>query len=1131
MEIDEELQRKIGRFTYINEEKIRMAVFDYLRSNESDDCSSFLSYMDECLYANNIEAQRRRRRPVLPTMLGPSARWDMPRLRLFFHLLENESSEITKDITSYLGQTEYGWRDFKTYLSPNNCLRTSQHCRISEKVQTAAYDRFFYDLDTVFLDDKYGAFTSLIFAYCVTSLFTSRLKASNIRTPFPLHIGCERSSNILPLIERIAGICDVNVPLHGHCGRKHDLGACLEYPAIYALTGNSTLDLRELMYMRDIPVIVTAFGMEEEAESLLREIANQHTDQAPLGRKSRLNSVPIFVSERVSSSGDEILSLDMNGINIDPSYIDLLDYIKPWLAGWIYELLFPQRSENLDKAPLPIDYTRELREAVNKQYGKVSATFVPVVDLGPKDLHSIAVLSYFLQRFLVEMRHSFQFHADPSEIKFHGIDFLATYPSLKAIASSIAERVEKVWARLHANMYKRNSVAIDISDDSVGQDDARMIRRKGDTYLKRIISAYEGYNIKLSPKKQASYKNGRYIFPMRILPGTSMGGITTHADAVKRIAEVPFFQANITDTAIELIVSEKPLNQNSLETLLADPSFTQSKAEIPYAVGYNAAGDPVIEDVADFIHALIGGATGAGKSSALHSMLMSIVMKQPSDKVKLLMMDFGGSYLSIFKDAPHNILPGRVISDDDGGVDGGEECLEQLFALMKLRENQLASLEVQEKELTKSRWPYVICVIDELPVLIDNAPNVIPLITRFLELARKYKIILVFTTQEATKRRISIGSFNIPTRIAFQCSDHTSSRAILRESGAEKLAGIGSMYLSSRAHSPIFVQGAYMDPLDIEAKLKESTWNPPTGKYDKLVFPSDTADLTDTDISAKLLTSERKPWRGKSDLDILILDTCKWIVAENMADISANKIKGHFHKGQNLAGDCIEAMENAGIVAPRDGQSKRPRKVDLDAVKQFLKEHGELPEVLQSTSADPATSQDEQPAAFLENSDNALDASDAEHDSETTSANSLPAMDSHLLHDDQAAAPTGSLKAPVFRVSPLPQDSPNYQRILSALTQVQQRTAKQQKFLRQEVNRLSVSEELGQEELLFLGAVPVIVCDDDHRLSALFYALCNGEAEHIETPGITYKDATYPVLTVSEIQEHKIQLYIPKAVV
>ena len=255
-----------------------------------------------------------------------------------------------------------------------------------------------------------------------------------------------------------------------------------------------------------------------------------------------------------------------------------------------------------------------------------------------------------------------------------------------------------------------------------------------------------------------------------------------------------------------------------------------------------------------------------------------------------------------------------------------------------------------------------------------------------------------------------------------------------------------------------------------------------------------------------------------------------------MADISANKIKTRFHKGQDLAGDCIESLENAGIVAPRDGQSKRPRKVDLDAVKQFLKEHGELPEVLQSTSADPATSQDEQPAAFLENSDNALDASDAdmqsisrptntyaksdtEYTPETTSTNSLPAMDSHLLHDDQAAAPTGSLKAPVFRVSPLPQDSPNYQRILSALTQVQQRTAKQQKFLRQEVNRLSVSEELGQEELLFLGAVPVIVCDDDHRLSALFYALCNGEAEHIETPGITYKDATYPVLTVSVLRQ------------
>ncbi len=132
--------------------------------------------------------------------------------------------------------------------------------------------------------------------------------------------------------------------------------------------------------------------------------------------------------------------------------------------------------------------------------------------------------------------------------------------------------------------------------------------------------------------------------------------ISRYAEEVRRMLELEFFRVDITSNEIRIIASEKPLNENSLADILDSDLFKKSKMEIPYAVGYDMLGAMVIADIAEFPHLLIGGTSNSGKSSAVHSLLMSIVYKQPADKVKLLLMDFGASKLKMFRGVPHNLM-------------------------------------------------------------------------------------------------------------------------------------------------------------------------------------------------------------------------------------------------------------------------------------------------------------------------------------------------------------------------------------------------------------------------------------------------------------------------------------------
>ena len=218
-----------------------------------------------------------------------------------------------------------------------------------------------------------------------------------------------------------------------------------------------------------------------------------------------------------------------------------------------------------------------------------------------------------------------------------------------------------------------------------------------------------------------------------------------HADEVRRLLEVEVLTFDLTPHSIRLIVSEKPLHENSLIKILESQDFKESQMEIPYAVGYDVMGEMVIADVAQFPHLLVGGTSGSGKSSALFSLIMSIVYKQPPDKVKLLLFDFGGSDLKTFDKVPHMLQPTIRVHE----IERGRQCILWLQGEMERRLKEKDSLDEGVFIEQFKRWPSIVCVIDESPVFIQGLTNgrgnkkSSAVIEDLLARARKVKIHLV----------------------------------------------------------------------------------------------------------------------------------------------------------------------------------------------------------------------------------------------------------------------------------------------------------------------------------------------------------------------------------------------------
>jgi S-DNA-T family DNA segregation ATPase FtsK/SpoIIIE len=345
----------------------------------------------------------------------------------------------------------------------------------------------------------------------------------------------------------------------------------------------------------------------------------------------------------------------------------------------------------------------------------------------------------------------------------------------------------------------------------------------------------------------------------------------------------------------------------SLREIVTSENFKKSHSKLTLALGKDIFGNPVVADLAKMPHLLVAGATGAGKSVSINSMVMSILCKAGPSEVKMLMIDPKLLELSMYEDIPHLISP--VITNPKKAA----EALRKMVFEMERRYRLLAekgsrnieSFNLQASE--EDKLPYIIVFIDELADLMFASSNEVEdSITRLAQMARAAGIHLIIATQRPSVDVITgLIKANFPARISFQVFSKIDSRTILDTQGAEQLLGKGDMLMMLPGSRIIRVHGAFVTEDEITAVtsfIKEQ------GRPDFSIFE---------EISVEAPPSEDEDSAEKDEMFDKAVD-----FADAAGEVSISSLQRRFKIGYNRAARIVEIMEEEGMVGPPRGAGK-----------------------------------------------------------------------------------------------------------------------------------------------------------------------------------------------------------------
>lgn len=217
--------------------------------------------------------------------------------------------------------------------------------------------------------------------------------------------------------------------------------------------------------------------------------------------------------------------------------------------------------------------------------------------------------------------------------------------------------------------------------------------------------------------------------------------------------------------------------------------------------------DPlVLLDIAKAPHVLVGGTTGSGKSVTMHSIIVSLLLKNTRRDARFIMIDMKVEELSVYNESPMMAYP--VITDAEEAI----SVLERLCDDMKTRYRIKTERGAYDWDDTGLPRYYVF--IDELAdLMMTGGKRAETAITRLAQMGRAAGIHLILATQQPTAKVITtLIKANVPARIGLRTKNSTASLVVMDETGCEKLAGRGDSLLQRgyEAGTEHF-QGLYID--------------------------------------------------------------------------------------------------------------------------------------------------------------------------------------------------------------------------------------------------------------------------------------------------------------------------------
>jgi len=455
--------------------------------------------------------------------------------------------------------------------------------------------------------------------------------------------------------------------------------------------------------------------------------------------------------------------------------------------------------------------------------------------------------------------------------------------------------------KANANIIKRTlsnfGITVEVDEVSIGPTVTRYAVKPAEgVRISKIVSLTNNLELALA------------AYPVRIeapIPGRSLVGI-----------EVP-------NTAKATV---------GLASLLGSSAFSESPKSLLVALGRDIGGHVHFADIGKMPHILIAGATGAGKSVTIHSLITSLLYRNSPQMLRFIMIDPKRVELTLYNSIPHLLTP--VVTDAKKTIlalkwaaremDRRYDVLEAeaVRDIESYHTNIVAPALKNAKKQKRERglpeaMPYIVIVIDELADIMQAYPRELEsAVVRLAQMSRAVGIHLILSTQRPSVNILTgLIKANIPARIALQVSSQIDSRTIIDAGGAEKLLGAGDMlYLSGDMAKPKRIQSAFISEQEVKKVVKYLAQHAEEYSEEKIVLSGENG--TELPLEQAMEAPDEQEDELYEEAYDLVIRTGK---------ASTSYLQRKLRVGYARAARLMDILEERGVIGQQDGS--KPREV------------------------------------------------------------------------------------------------------------------------------------------------------------------------------------------------------------
>ena len=355
-----------------------------------------------------------------------------------------------------------------------------------------------------------------------------------------------------------------------------------------------------------------------------------------------------------------------------------------------------------------------------------------------------------------------------------------------------------------------------------------------------------------------------------------------------------------------------------IRPILESDDFMNLKSPLGLILGVDVSNRPVLADLTRMPHLLIGGTTGSGKSIFIRDLLVSLIMRNTPDNLRLILLDPKKVELAPFQGIPH--LLGPIETDPKRMIAALQWSVLEMERRFKLMESNnardLNSFNIKKKDRGEETLPRIVIIIDELAYLMANEPDQAEAaIIRLSQMARATGIHLVVSTQRPSVNVVTgLIKANFPARIALVTATSVDSKVIIDKAGAEDLLGKGDL---------LFLNPEQTDLQRAQAPLVEK---------------QEINNVVNFWINQGISELNAAPWEEIATQDNEISDDLlqKAIrVIQEEGKVSTSLLQLRLHIGFPRAGHLMDELKEKGIIdsaelGGKDHQFHPPRDSDIN---------------------------------------------------------------------------------------------------------------------------------------------------------------------------------------------------------